>query len=104
MAHGTSEADCREHQLVANTDAEIWRKVWEAMSRPEVLEAKINGRIAQLQAEQMAAQEDFDRTQGKLNELTLKRRQAIAWALNKIINEDDLQKQLAALDWQVAER
>ena len=52
----------------------------------------------------MAAQEDFDRTQGKLNELTLKRRQAIAWALNKIINEDDLQKQLAALDWQVAER
>ena len=35
-------------RLVANTDAEIWRKVWEAMSRPEVLEAKINGRIAQL--------------------------------------------------------
>ena len=103
IAHGTSAADCRKYQLVANTDAEIWRKVWEAMSEPEVLEAKINERIAQLQAEHTDAQGDFDRTQGNLNELTLKRQQVIAWALNKIISEDDLQKQLAALDWQAAE-
>lgn len=66
------------------------------------MEAKINERIAQLQAERADAQGDCDKIQAKLDEIALKRQQAIAWALNEIISEDDLKMQLAGLDWQAA--
>jgi hypothetical protein len=102
IAHGTSAAECHKYTPVTTPDAEIWRKVWEAISDPELLEAKINERIAQLQAEHADAQGDCDHIQSELDELTMKRQQAIAWALNRTINEADLQMQLAALDWQAA--
>ena len=69
-----------------NADAEIWRKVWEAISEPDKLEAKINERIAQPQAERSDAQGDCDKIQVALDEITLKRQQAIAWALDKTIS------------------
>ncbi len=97
-----SGADCAGHTPLAKADEEIWRKVWEAISDPEQLEAKINERISQLQAECADAQVDCDKIQTKLDEIAFKRQQAIAWALNKIIGEDDLKMQLAGFDWQAA--
>lgn len=102
VAHGTSTANCHKYLPTTHADTEIWRKVWDALSQPELLEAKINERIAQLQTEHADAQSDCDHLQGKLDELSLKRQQVIAWALAKIISEDDLQMQLTALDWQAA--
>ena len=98
--HGTTKSGCAGHRNVFKTDDEIWRKVWEAISDPEKLEAKINARIVELQADRADAQGDCDQIQAKLDELTMKRQQTIAWALNKVISEDDLRIQLAGFDWQ----
>ena len=76
--------------------------MWDAISNPEVLEAKINTEIERLQAERADAQGDCDMIQSPLDEIAMKRQQAIAWALNKVISEDDLKMQLAGFDWQVA--
>ncbi len=95
-------SDCSRYINLFKADEEIWRKVWKAISDPEQLEAKINVRIAQLQAERADAQGDCEKIQAKLNEITLKRQQAIAWALNGIISQDDLKMQLTGFDWQTA--
>ena len=97
-----SGAKCAGYMSMRNTDDEIWRKVWDAISDPEMLEAKINERIEQLQAERSDAQGDCDKIQSALDEIAMKRQQAIAWALAKIISEDDLKMQLAGFDWQAA--
>lgn len=76
--------------------------IWEAISDPEKLEAKINARIVELQADRADAQGDCDQIQAKLGEISFKRQQAIAWALAKIISEDDLKMQLAGFEWQAA--
>jgi hypothetical protein len=97
-----SGAECARYVSLRRADDEIWRKVWDAISDPAQLEAKINKRIAELQAERTDAQGDCDQIQAKLDEISFKRQQAIAWALAKIIREDDLKMQLAGFDWQVA--
>lgn len=93
---------CAGHVNLIKADEEIWRKVWDAISNPEVLEVKINAEIERLQAERADAQGDCDMIQSKLDEIAMKRQQAIAWALNNVISEDDLKMQLAGFDWQVA--
>lgn len=102
LSHGTCAPGCTHNVELFKSDTEIWRKVWKAISNPDELEAKINERIAQLQAERADAQGDCDKIQAKLDEITLKRQQVIAWALAKIISQDDLQMQLTGLDWQAA--
>jgi hypothetical protein len=97
-----SGAKCARYVFMRNTDDEIWRKVWDAISDPEKLEAKIKKRIEELQAERSDAQGDCDKIQSALDEIAMKRQQAIAWVLAKIISEDDLKMQLAGFDWQVA--
>ena len=102
LSHGTTGGGCAGFLNLFNTDMEIWRKVWEAISEPDKLEAKINERIAQLQAQRADAQGDCDKIQAGLNEITMKRQQAIAWALNGVISEDDLKMQLTGFEWQTA--
>lgn len=102
VQQGTDKDGCAKHINMAKTDAEIWRKVWDVISDPEKLEAKINAEIERLQAQRADAQGDCDKIQGGLDELTMKRQQAIAWALAKIISEDDLKMQLTGFDWQAA--
>lgn len=102
LGHGTTKPGCARHVELFKADTEIWRKVWEAISDPDQLEAKINAQITQLQTERADAQGDCDKIQAALDELTMKRQQAIAWALAKIISEDDLKMQLAGFDWQAA--
>jgi DNA invertase Pin-like site-specific DNA recombinase len=100
--NGTSAPGCAGYVRLTKADEEIWGKVWEAISDPEKLEAKINARIAELQADRADAQGDCDQIQAKLGEISFKRQQAIAWALAKIISEDDLKMQLAGFEWQAA--
>lgn len=97
-----SGAECARYVSLRKADDEIWRKVWDAISDPDVLEAKINERIAQLQAERVDAQGDCDQIQAKLDDIAMKRQQAIAWGLNGIISEDDVKMQMAGFAWQAA--
>lgn len=97
-----SGSECARYVSLHKADDEIWRKVWDAISDPAKLEMKINKRIEELQAERADAQGDCDQIQAKLDEISFKRQQAIAWALAKIISEDDLKMQLAGFDWQTA--
>jgi hypothetical protein len=97
-----SGSECARYVSLHKADDEIWHKVWDAISDPAKLETKINKRIEELQAERADAQGDCDQIQAKLDEISFKRQQAIAWALAKIISEDDLKMQLAGFDWQTA--
>jgi hypothetical protein len=49
-------------------------------------------------AERADAQGDCDKIQAKLDEIAMKWQQAIAWALAKMISEDDLKMQLMGFE------
>lgn len=102
LSHAVSGPGCAHNVSMGNIDAAIWAKVWDLASTPGKLEAAIQERIAVLQAESADAQADCDKLQAQLDEIALKRQQVIAWALARIISQDDLQMQLAGLDWQAA--
>jgi len=56
--NGTSAPGCAGYVSLAKADEEIGGKVWEAISDPEKLEAKINARVVELQADRADAQGD----------------------------------------------
>lgn len=81
-------------------DDYVWDYVRRLCRKPDVLHRAITEKIARLQAEQSDAEAETARLQGKLDELTNEQQWVITQARKKSITENDMEFQLAALDFQ----
>jgi hypothetical protein len=88
---------CAKRVALHKIDAEVWRKLWELISVPGKLEAAIEKRVTQLQAEEFDATAECAKLTVKLDELAMMRQEAIALHQQRIITKDDLALRLTSL-------
>lgn len=82
---------------MAQTDSEIWRKLWALFAEPGEFERWIEARIAELQAEEIDAGAECEKLERQLDDLLMKRQQVITWALEGRIAESDMELRLARM-------
>lgn len=83
-------------------DTMLWEKVWTALADDEKFEAAIQDRIQELQAEETDGGAKMERLQQALEDLELERQKIITWGRKKIISQDDMETQLAAMTFEEA--
>lgn len=88
---------CAGKVKMGRIDDEVWRKLWELISVPGRLEAAIETRVAELQAQEFDAEGDCAKLQKRLDDLEFERQRVITgWRKGKI-SDDELDTQKAAL-------
>lgn len=98
----TNTKPCARYVRLSKIDDEVWRKTWELISTPGELARRIGERVAELQAEHAYAAGDVDRLTKELDDLFAQRQWVITPARTGKITQEDMETQLAALDWQKA--
>ncbi len=99
----TSLPGCAKGVVVHRLDDEVWGKLWDLISVPGELEAAIEKRVKELQAQEFDATAECEKLQKKLDDLALMRQEAIAWAQAKIITQSDLELRLTSLGFEQTE-
>jgi site-specific DNA recombinase len=89
---------CAGYRTVRKVDNLIWAKVAELIGKPGLLDAAIDGKIRQLQLEEIDVTEECEKLERQLAEIVLERQKVITWARKDFITEGDLQMQLNELD------
>jgi site-specific DNA recombinase len=92
--------DCGKSIGAIKADKIVWDKVREAVSNPDILMGKAQFHVAKLREQSDSMQADRDRLQDELDALTMERQQIITWGRKKVITQEDLEYQLAALTLQ----
>jgi DNA invertase Pin-like site-specific DNA recombinase len=95
--------NCAKSVNVKRVDAEVWEKLWVKISKPGELEAAIQERITELQAQEFDAAAECEKLQARLDDLVMKRQQIIAWAQDKVITQSDMELRLASFSFEQAE-
>ena len=100
---GIAFPGCSKKARLHELDADLWGKLWELISVPGKLEAAIETRVSELQAQEFDAEGDCAKLQKQLDDLAMKRQELIVWAQDKIITKDDLALRLTSLSFEQAE-
>jgi len=94
---------CVGYVSLRKVDADVWTKLWTEISVPGKLEAAIEKRVAELQAQEFDASAECGKLQRQLDDMAMRRQELIAWAQEKIITKDDLALRLTSLSFEQAE-
>ncbi len=94
--------DCAKKLSVRQLDADLWGKLWELISVPGKLEAAIETRVAELQAQEFDASAECEKLRKRLDDLAFERQKVVTWARKGTISDEDLGTQLAALTFEKA--
>ncbi len=81
-------------------DDYVWNYVRRVCRRPDILQQALIDKIAQLQTEQGDVDAEADSMQAKVDELANERQWVITQARKKAITNEDMELQLAALEFQ----
>jgi site-specific DNA recombinase len=100
LSYDVEKPGCARHIPFKKLEDELWKRVWKLISEPGVFENELNKRIELVKGREADASSTIEGLEGQLNDILMEREQVITWARKKIITEDDLEKQLAALDFQ----
>lgn len=95
---GHIEPGCCRTVSARIIDPLIWEKFWSLFEEPGKLEAAIEKRVAQLQAQASDAEAECAKLERQFDDLLLRRQQVITWALAKAITEEDMKIRLAGMD------
>ena len=101
--NGKALHGCVGYVQLEQTDAELWRKIWNLLSEPGRFESALQERITQLHSEEMDAGAEIEKLEQQIMNIDLERQKVITWARKDFITEDDLQVQLQALSSQEKE-
>jgi DNA invertase Pin-like site-specific DNA recombinase len=85
---------CAKSVRIYRIDDDVWGKLWKLISVPGELEAAIEKRVTELQAQEFDATAECEKLQKKLDDLAMMRQEAIALFQSKIISEADLKLRL----------
>jgi hypothetical protein len=84
-------------------DAFVWNFITTLCENPDLIQRAIDQKIIALQADRKSIESDVEGTRRELNRLAEERQWVITSARKRIITEEDMQKQLAALQYQTNE-
>lgn len=94
---------CARSVRLDRIDAEAWEKLWSKISVPGELEAAIEQRVIELQAQEFDASAECEKLQKQLDDLAMKRQEAIALYQDKTITKADLELRLTSLSFEQTE-
>jgi DNA invertase Pin-like site-specific DNA recombinase len=94
---------CAHSARVDKFDKELWKKIWDVISKPGEFENAIRAKIEALRREEKDADRECERIERQLQENGFERDKVITWTRQGRISEADLDKQLAALTIQEME-